>query len=937
MKIKSLTLYKTELDAQYTNVIDGGRDDSYNLSTLKTDIFDAFFSPYVIYNSNNIKSVKETDGVCVISIGKEYEDILSDGYNYAIINTGKKNIYYFIVGMESLNDGPTPSMFITLERDAWCNNIVYFTNHIEEDANNVVRSHFNRWYSSNGKFYPYYYNSDDGTDFTQVKDEEMLYYGGGGNVVWCGVRFSRDTIVSGNMINGLIGQLKTLFGTKTFKYEIITNLIKNVVSGMEIKTAIESAVEDTEVREGLQQWSTTNWKSLNDTSWFGASQYEAANPLFYFPVAIQTGVSDGVPNYNFVFTCNGHSYDFTSTNYIMAAFNFDAEEITDAFLTLIPPFPYTVSGSTITTGTGVGMTNTPLRNSSGTKYIFPYNPGVDFWYIIQCPVSSAHKELNYTYTNELTGIDPKGSIGSKLFNPNASYNDIKLLEPRIYCRPYVDVNVSVGQYKENVPIIYDRTNIKMIVSMGLKSEPNVSLFLNNLLLSAYNTIGSLGKLPTSYDKWKDYVVSQGINMGLAAIGGYNPVRTSTVERTHSAVDTYQHRIKEQYKGTPDDDIVNTTKWDSYKNVGPKSVNSVSKSGGGYRTSSLAGGVINGVGKGLEITGSATQPNMPSILANNNLELQIPRVVVSKWSVERELDDLLANLHLYGYTHGETQSVKHNTRVWWDFCRTESCSLPAIKNYRDRQILQDAFNRGVTKWHAELSAFGFKSDFSRNTNNIEREFVNAEDALLSYNFINTDKNKRLFNNGTYGHSADITTSMLKNGATYSLTDDGLKIDITNTGGASICSLSIPFTATSNNYWAATFKIKDFTIPKNVRAGIITPTSNVVNAGISCFPTIISTNVDNPEIKIGNTNIIDCYERTITVTGAKYSYPDNAGSVYVDGVNIQQLGKYEDRNLGGKFNVLGLVYFKGSASITIEKMKYWETDHLWSKEEVLKHLL
>ena len=46
-------------------------------------------------------------------------------------------------------------------------------------------------------------------------------------------------------------------------------------------------------------------------------------------------MSDGVPNYNFVFTCNGHSYDFTSTNYIMAAFNFDAEEITDAFLTLL--------------------------------------------------------------------------------------------------------------------------------------------------------------------------------------------------------------------------------------------------------------------------------------------------------------------------------------------------------------------------------------------------------------------------------------------------------------------------------------------------------------------------------------------------------------------------------------------------------------------------
>ena len=66
MKIKSLTLYKTELDAQYTNVIDGGRDDSYNLSTLKTDIFDAFFSPYVIYNSDNIKSVKETKTLLIM-------------------------------------------------------------------------------------------------------------------------------------------------------------------------------------------------------------------------------------------------------------------------------------------------------------------------------------------------------------------------------------------------------------------------------------------------------------------------------------------------------------------------------------------------------------------------------------------------------------------------------------------------------------------------------------------------------------------------------------------------------------------------------------------------------------------------------------------------------------------------------------------------------
>ena len=927
MKIKSLTLYKTSLDVSYSNVIDGGRDDSYTNATLKADVFDAYYSPYVIYNNaNDIKSVKEVDGNCEIFIAQDYSEMLSDGYNYAIIDNGNKYFYYFIVGMESMNDGQSPSMTISLKRDAWCNNIEYFTNHVEDDSNNVVRSHFPRWYGSNNLYYPYYYKSDDGTVFTKLRKEDVLYYGGSANVVWCGVRFSRDTITDGSYASGIINTIRDItkalmpdnLYTTAQKVKISNDFANSVAEKVSNGETLLNAIKLTLIPnddEGNAPFTIDaifnngQWKDIGDGVNFGASVYEAACPLYYFPVAIMTGVTDGVPNYTLSFSMvaggSTWTYNFTDAGNIMKIFNFGAEEIQDAFLTLCPPISYSVSGSTITVNSAVGVSNKRLRNSSGTAYIFPASdtdvPG--FAYITQCPVSSTSLTLNDTYINDITGFSYTSAVGSKLFNPLNTYDDVKMLEPRIYCTPYTDVVVSVGSYTEQVPIVYDRTNIKLVFAMGNKSEPNVSLFLNNMLISAYNNIGSIGKLPTSYDKWKDFGISQLINMGQSAINSYSPGRVTTTSRssTQTTKDTGRlttsANISKNKKGEVNRRINTIKNVEGSEETVEKLVNTSSSSPASISGAGIVGGVVRGVGQGLEIMGSATSPNMPSVLSNNNIEMQIPRVITEQWADERELYDLLANLHLYGYTHGEVKSVKNNNRVWWDFCRTEGCSLPGITNYMDRYELEDAFDRGVTKWHAELSAFGFAHTFDRNRNNVEREFVNSEDAYASFRFKSSTPSK---NFGTSGYTSTVTYGGInENGATGAITLSNVP------SGLNYPLYQLKFSESGN--WSASC---------NVKFGTGSP-----SYGINFLGSTIQVSCGSPFTI--NYNCDDLVGKTFS-----FSCTYGAIQVWVDGVKI---GEGYCTNFGEAYNTAKMIINTNGGTISSTRV-FEAKGSVWTNDEV-----
>jgi hypothetical protein len=752
MKIKSLTLYKTQLDSQYKNVIDSGRDGVMTKEKFKTQVLDAYYSPLAIYNSNNIKSVKETDGDMVVCISREYTDIMNDGYNYVVIDNGSQFYFYFITNMESLNDGDNPSMLIGLERDAWSNNIEYFTSDNHDDKNQVIRSHFNRWYGSRNSLYPYYIPSNDISNFATKTNESYYYIGGGGNVVWCGVRFSKDTIVDGSFLGSLAHSLDSLLSPFDLTEEV-ANVIKYISEGYSIADAIKMVVKDETSLEGILNGG--GWKNIRDLGWVGSSMYESSAPIIYFPTAIISGVNDGIPDISLNFTAtlgnNSYSYSLGDNLTINKLFNFEAEEILESFLTTTPPFKYTVSNNNISVS-GVYSSSTPLRNSSGSKYIFPYsNDGTStLGYIYLSTILNSHTDFSYTYQSPLDNINPSSTIGEKLFDKYASYRDVLELEPRIYCSPYVRLYSTFGQAEVEIPVISDKVHVVNKLLQGQKTEPMLSVFLNNDLISGYNNIGTPGGLPTSYDKWKDYVLGSVINMG-SSILGHSPSTSISETTQHYTKNADPEIVKKRNKAT------NYRLATTYKKEGrsitediTQSTMSTSGRGIGY---GVASGVMDTVRSGFAITGQATRPTIPSVKANNNIEKFFPKIVTDSFSDIKELHDVLGEMYLYGYRYPDVKSVRDNCRVWFDYCETAGCILSGLTNYHDRQIIESAFDRGITKWHAELDGAGFNSDFNRNLNNVEREWISTIELPYFYKFQSSTPTD---NYGTAGDDYDLIT-------------------------------------------------------------------------------------------------------------------------------------------------------------------------------------
>lgn len=834
MKIKSLTLYKTQLDAEYFNVIDAGKETDLTKERLKTDVFDAFYSPFVVYNdSNNIKSVKSTDGVSVVVIDKTYEKIVNDNFNYVIIDDGSKLHFFFLVGVESLNDGSKPSCALTIKRDAWNENIEFFTNHQEKDVNQVVRSHFERFYDDGAArtFWPFYYNTNDIANITKFKDEQFLYTSSGNYVVWCWFRCSNDCKIG----------------------------------------PVDGAVE---IKSG----------------YFGRSYFDASAPCYIFPVAVVTGFTDGVPNFSFNITFQGHSMNMGTLGNLMKAFNFNSDKFLEAGLTLFPPFAYSCSGTTITASNVVSTTASILNELNEVIY----NPDDDFaqiCYVIQSNASTAYTQLTYEYTNDLTGFSAGGTVGSKLWDVQASYEDVKMFEPRVFCTPYVDLNFICNNLSVPIDIVQDRTKFKAIVNIGGKSSPLVSCFLNDDIVASYQNMGTLGNLPTSSNKWESFLSKTVTNVGLSAI-------TATI--------------------------------------------SGALSGG---AAGAAAGALGAIGSGAVSTVNnmvniASRPNavsQPSELASDNIPRSIPKIVSNRWKSERELEGVLGEMHAYGYRFQTTKSVKNNVRTWFDFCQTVDCNLSELTNYMDRKELENAFNtHGVTKWHFD-NAFGLNAQFNKYQNNPERKYVSAEDAQLAFNFTGS---RPYENKGTIGNVIVLDDRT----GTYELTDKGVKFSEQTAGHISTTANIanyVQFAARANSS-VVQLKISDFEenfSTTGVIATIHRDVANLIrNENGDLFLSYVSYGAYGPQAL--NVNISDVINKTLTFTYYFTGYGTGSSiDVYLDDVLLYSggYGQYATAfigQLGGNTNATNV------AGVTIAKWRRYYTPGVtqkWTVDEVQKHLL
>ena len=90
--------------------------------------------------------------------------------------------------------------------------------------------------------------------------------------------------------------------------------------------------------------------------------------------------------------------------------------------------------------------------------------------------------------------------------------------------------------------------------------------------------------------------------------------------------------------------------------------------------------------------------------------------------------LMRKLHDFGLNINQRLSVREKTHWTFDYVKTSNCSLPMIGNIDDRTEIEQAYNRGITKWHLSGNSYdSYMKTFNKNIPNmdlIQHEFYSV---------------------------------------------------------------------------------------------------------------------------------------------------------------------------------------------------------------------
>lgn len=140
MKIKSMFLLALPLDNTHKNVF--MFPPSYTKVRIAQQLADLY--PGISKSFTPTKSFKVTNGKSTLSIDEPYDKIKD--YNYMCITDGTNYYFYFITGFSSLNEGTNSSTNISVEYDAWMNNVLTIANSSHPIM--CVKGHMPEFYKS---------------------------------------------------------------------------------------------------------------------------------------------------------------------------------------------------------------------------------------------------------------------------------------------------------------------------------------------------------------------------------------------------------------------------------------------------------------------------------------------------------------------------------------------------------------------------------------------------------------------------------------------------------------------------------------------------------------------------------------------------------------------------------------------------------------------
>lgn len=677
-----MSLYKTDFDGSYNNVVDIYRE--YNVEINPFNIFVDYLTYYytdkIDINMNGYRGVKSAIQNIMITVPKSFNELYD--YNYCVLFTDSRPYFYFITDVLSANDGVTPSATLNLRKDVWTSNLDKIYG--KSAFNNITTKHFNRFdidevdgtikpkfifnpsvnvqlkkteivdTSSNTsdevkrRYLPLYMviqykNFPDLTDHENPLVRSALFY----NFLFSYNSQSYSAFihpfdsVNGkylrNIQYGIVGIYDVVEGeilsdwrvkSKEFSY-MLTRIpdSPDVVTGLKTPpiTKIGFPTVNTILPEEL--------RPIVDGIYF----------TFNSPISLD----------DYEINVSGRTIDYKNHTFIPCSSIENAltlEQKVSAYMPIL-----------------LGDYNSAFNLPTDPSYELTYKPFINNIDIDKVDIIKIQPTYITNYGGVLTDL-----VYCK--------NNSDLIDPSLYSKPFKYQSIVVGgDVIDLTPFSPTNYNGELKI---YKDAPQTTL---NLFDSEGNKILSPTRMFVDMPKLISYGTSQ-LDVYLA---------------NNSA----QHQTAKQVALTEGALRLISSAASIVANPTPVGVVS--------GVSGAASGVFNTINK-LSVLEARINSlkNAPYIYTPSMGECD-------KWFIDRVAiinnecydDDIIYNsyknaISIYGYPVETYANVFSNNRRWFDYCETNKCSLIDINiPIEDKKILEDAFNSGIFKWHIHIDSDG----------------------------------------------------------------------------------------------------------------------------------------------------------------------------------------------------------------------------------------
>lgn len=708
MIVNEVTLYKTPLDKNYSNIIDIAYDvTGKKPSELYKICLDRNFNPLTV--DVNGRSFRMINGEGTITLFINYLDVIN--YNYLCVD----NKFFFITDYTSLNDNSlTPSTMLNLKWDAWANNLDFTQNSDIKNnfKSNVNTRHINR-YNKDKK--PIYNKNEEDINLPYVKVEKPYE-----QILYAKITLNKNFNNRTKIEDGV--EVENYFTYKRFDNFTSSNSeITNISQGLSSTLAFSPKYM---IKPLNNRYILYVPMGLNVNGRFVKCKVIVGNQLnipYYLKSNknIKTNVNMWVNDVSLfelpIYDTINYTFEGKDLNYV------DSIEYT-----YNSPYTANITHNETTNEYRVAF-NTPigfLNNTDIPYFAFFKKSFLGFEYdkINALPFFSILDRIDCEYNgvndvlffddevyNENNNFSKTLTIDYTNYN-NVSYNGSDFVytqqpieyDPKLYIYPFNYISLFIGNNEIIIsPEKYDDNNYEIIIT-NRTNQPYLSIKCNERYINQLRElpIDNNGNVSYTLKALDDYLIRNGnqkrTSIELSKVGGILQLLSSTISGL---------------KG-------------SYYSSKPATYNV----GGMVADMSIV--ALNAMSTefkqiALEKDLSKMQDKIVGTdFAEDDLSYQDRIVIISNTCVDVDyLKSKQYNLYLYGYDINRVDYPLKNYRYWFDFVKGE-CYIPNIPNEIDRNIINEIFKKGVFKYHYHYSSisgnddfdYDFKKDYS--LNNIE---------------------------------------------------------------------------------------------------------------------------------------------------------------------------------------------------------------------------